>query len=297
MDKHTITHDPDAPGLPTWDDCLERFRQFQVAEERSGHTIRAYAADLGVFRDWFEKDNGDPPEMDQVNAIQIRAWKDAMLSDGRAAATINRRLATLGSFLRWAVDEGLIPRQVKPVKAIKQEKLGHRGLEVKEERNLLSKVEADDRHRAVVHMLLYTGMRVDELAHLKWRDIKLSDRKGTLTVTYGKGGKTRLIPVNVAVRAALELLGLAEYRGRDRHVVYGKRGPLKVRAIQAIVEKYGISAHMLRHTYAHKFLKIRGNTIVQLATILGHESLDTTKRYTTPSADDLQEAVDRMNPS
>jgi site-specific recombinase XerD len=284
-------------GAPTWSDCLERFRQYQVTEERSVHTIRNYAADLQAFRDWFAKSNGLPPTMDQVNAVEVGAWKNAMLDEGKAAATINRRLATLGSYLRWALDEGLIAKQVKRVKAIKQEELGHRGLDAKRERKLLGDVEKDDRHQAVVHILLYTGMRVDELANLKWRDIKLRDRKGTITVTYGKGGKTRLIPVNAKVRAALEALGLAEHRGADRHVVYGKRGALKVRAVQAIVEKYGISAHMLRHTFAHTFLKNPQNTIEQLASILGHESLDTTRRYIKSSTDDLQAAMDRINPS
>lgn len=296
MDKHaTMVSAPDAPGLSTWADCLERFRQYQVTEERSAHTIRNYASDLGVFRDWFEKDNGQPLTMDEVNAIQIAAWKDAMRRDGRKAATVNRRLATLGSFLRWALDERLIARPVKPAKAIKQEELGHRRLDVMQERKLLGKIEADNRHQAVIHLLLYTGMRVDELANLKWRDIDLSDRKGTITVTFGKGGKTRRIPVTVKVRAALELLGLDEHRRSDRHVVYGKRGPLKVRAIQAIVEKYGISAHMLRHTFAHNYLKMNPGEIAQLATILGHESLDTTRRYITPSTDDLQRSMDRMN--
>jgi len=299
MDKHTITpgdRQRDGEETPNWGDCLGRFRQFQIAEERSAHTIRNYAADLGVFRDWFEQDNGQPPTMDEVSAVQIGAWKAALIRDGRATATINRRLATLASFLRWAVDERLIDKPVKPVKAIKQEEHGHRGLDVMQERKLLEKVEADSRHQAVIHLLLYTGLRVDELANLKWRDINLSDRKGTITVTFGKGGKSRLIPVTVKVRDALESLGLDEHRRSDRHVVYGKRGPLKVRAIQAIVEKYGISAHMLRHTFAHNYLKMNPGEIAQLATILGHESLDTTRRYITPSTDDLQRSMDRMNP-
>lgn len=298
MDNYaTIGSDPGVAEHSPWGDCLERYRQYQVSEERSAHTIRAYAVDLRAFHEWFEKDNGQPPTMEEMSAVQIRAWKTAMLDDGRPASTINRRLATLGSFLRWALDERLIASAVKPTKAIKrQEEFGHRWLEPLEERKLIRDVEKDARHQAVVHILLFTGLRVSELANLKWRDIRLADRKGIITVSYGKGGKSRRVPVTAKARAALESLGLDKHRGSDRLVVWGKRGGLRVRAIQAIVEKYGINAHMLRHTFAHNFLKNNPGEIAQLATILGHESLDTTRRYITPSTDDLQRSMDRMNP-
>ena len=167
-------------------------------------------------------------------------------------------------------------------------------MERKQERDLLSEAEgATPRDRAVIHILLYTGLRVQELADLKWRDLKLSERKGVIKVRQGKGNKERDVPVIPKTRAALEILGLAEHRGSDRHVVYGPRGPLRVRAKQRIVEQFGISAHMLRHTFAHKFLKAGGG-LEELATILGHDDINTTCRYVIPSGGDLQTAMDRI---
>jgi integrase len=282
---------------PPWSECVERFGAWQASEERSAHTIRAYASDLDMFRAWFEGDNGEPLTMEEIGTALIGSWKGAMLDAGKSTSTINRRLATLGSFLTWALDERLIARAVKPAKGIKLEELGHRGLEPRDERALLRKCEENPRDRSVIHILLYSGMRVGELAALKWRDIRLADRKGSITIAYGKGGKTRRLPVHIKVRAALDTLGLDEHRGTDRHVIYGRRGPLQVRAIQSIVERYGVAAHALRHTFARKFLRANPGALEELSRILGHESLDTTKRYAMSSEDDHQAAVDRIDPS
>ena len=72
------------------------------------------------------------------------------------------------------------------------------------------------------------------------------------------------------------------------------------RGIQAIFEKYrvltgieNLHCHVLRHTFSHNFLSSGGN-LVQLASLLGHESLNTVKIYTTNTIEQLGEAVDRM---
>ena len=71
---------------------------------------------------------------------------------------------------------------------------------------------------------------------------------------------------------------------------------LSVRAIQSIirslaerasVERIAVTAHTLRHTFATGYLRAHPGKLVDLSTLLGHESLDTTALYTRPSEEDL----------
>lgn len=54
-----------------------------------------------------------------------------------------------------------------------------------------------------------------------------------------------------------------------------------------------VTAHVLRHTFAHNLVDA-GVSLDRAAMLLGHESLDTTVRYTRPGERDLEEAVSRV---
>ena len=144
-----------------------------------------------------------------------------------------------------------------------------------------------------------TGLRVSELAALTVADLEISERKGVLHVRQGKGTKARDIPLDNQTRQAMAAyLELRQEDGSGR-VFVGQRGPLNSPGIQYLVAKYAYQAqladctvHTLRHTFA-KNLVDAGTPLDQVATLLGHESLDTTRIYTKPSQQDLERAVRR----
>lgn len=63
-------------------------------------------------------------------------------------------------------------------------------------------------------------------------------------------------------------------------------------ARRAKITRFAVSAHSLRHSFALRFLRRHPGKLVELAALLGHESLDTTAVYTRPSAEDLAAAVE-----
>jgi site-specific recombinase XerC len=80
-----------------------------------------------------------------------------------------------------------------------------RALSVEQQRRLLRIAErASARDRAVVVMLLYTGLRLAELVALDVADVRVSPRKGLVIVRSGKGDVYREVPLNALVRQVLE---------------------------------------------------------------------------------------------
>ena len=84
-------------------------------------------------------------------------------------------------------------------------------------------------------------------------------------------------------------------------VFVGERGPMTDCGVRALCRKYSavigvrLHPHIFRHTMAKQFLADNGNDLVSLAQILGHESLNTTSRYSQRSEGQLAEYADRVN--
>jgi integrase/recombinase XerC len=120
-------------------------------------------------------------------------------------------------------------------------------------------------------------------------------------VRSGKGGKYRVVPLNLDARRALSSYPEVRPHVIDAHLFVGQRGRgLTPRAVEKLVEKYahlaglsGVSPHVLRHTFGKHALDA-GVDLVTVSRLLGHERLETTAIYTTPSAADLDAAVRRL---
>jgi integrase/recombinase XerD len=155
---------------------------------------------------------------------------------------------------------------------------------------------------ALVTLMLHTGLRVSEVAHLKLADVDISPRKGMLSVRGGKGGKYRSVPLNADARKALgayleERLAIKD---GDCLFVGQRREPLGAPGIYYLIQRYaydarleGVTPHTLRHTFG-KNLVDAGVSLDRVAQLLGHESVDTTRIYTTPSEQDLQREVEKV---
>ena len=136
---------------------------------------------------------------------------------------------------------------------------------------------------------------------LEFHDFVLSERSGSATFRFGKGGKQRTAPLPLPARKAL--MAYMEVRPpiSDTRVFVGERGPLTDRGVRALCDKYsaicgfGIHPHLLRHTMAHQYLADTGNDLVGLAQILGHESLRHDRSVYKTHARSIGEAAEKLN--
>jgi site-specific recombinase XerD len=62
---------------------------------------------------------------------------------------------------------------------------------------------------------------------------------------------------------------------------------------RARIRRLAVTPHLMRHTFAQRYLKHNPGQLVELAALLGHESLDTTALYTRPTAEQLEASVEK----
>lgn len=202
--------------------------------ERRPVTIKNYLCDLKYFEKWFEQKTEQKLTPERITPTDLRDYKH-FLSEvlSLKPKTVNRKLSSLKSFLNWALCEELIPEHRTPriPKPIKEEKVGPQWLERNEQHNLVRMVEQGQNQRdiTIIQLLLNTGLRVSELCGLMWSDLKITSRKGRLTVRSGKGGKRREIPLNKDARKVLKDLGYSNQKGKFEAIFMGQRGPMTPR--------------------------------------------------------------------
>jgi site-specific recombinase XerD len=284
---------------------VDRFCRFLERAERSPLTRRNYRSDLEALAKWFEGHNGCPFVPDQITSTDLREYKRWLAGQALKPATINRKLASLRCFLNWAVDARLLRsgHGLRVPKAVREQRRGPRWLDRREQHRLIKTVEhaGNTRDNAAIVLMLNTGLRVAELCALAWRDIRLTDRQGTLTVRSGKGSKRREIPLNKDARRVLLLLGYGSHAGKPAPLFLGQRGRLTPRGFQILLTHYvkaadlkEVTPHSLRHSFC-KNLVNAGVSLEKVAALAGHESLETTRRYCEPSLGELQQAVELVS--
>jgi site-specific recombinase XerD len=297
------------------DALLGDFARSLVAEDLSPVTGRGYRHDLDRFRAWLEEKHGargGVVPVAGITAVDLINYRQHLVRAERLqATTINRKIQALKKLFRWARAAGHVKTDVSA--ELRFLPLGRRlrpaGLGEAEVQALL-RAAGQTRHGlakrnyALVTVLVEAGLRVGEVCQLRWGDLELRDRSGRVRVREGKGRKEREVPLNSNVRRALRLyLGHRQQAQEDYVFLSGRGGrPLALRTIQATLAELGqrarirrlpVTPHLMRHTFALRYLQHNPGKLIELATLLGHESLDTTALYTRPTAEQLAAGVER----
>jgi integrase/recombinase XerC len=282
---------------------IEDFANYQKHLNKSESTITSYKNDIIVFAKWFDNVNHYHFTIYKITPTDIRLYKQYLMDNEFKPNTINRKMLSLKYFMRWGWDTKKMEYRFPFPKPVKENSITAKWLDRLEQNSLLRHFErhAKVRNIAIVKVLLHTGLRIKELCNLKWKHVTITNRKGNIIVNYGKGNKSRDIPLNKSARLAFESINYKANVGRDNKVFIGQRGTLTPRGVQLMLKRVlantdlaDISPHDLRHSFC-KNLVDSGVSLEKIAMLAGHESLDTTKIYCYPSHADLTEAVDRIS--
>lgn len=298
-------------------DALEGF----WLERRRGyseHTVRDYSVTFRRFRQFIGDAN-----VDGLSADDVRRFLDSMQQRyGLSDKTLCNYWTALSAFWTWAEAElgvahvirgrvarpdyrrpQIVPYRMEDVTAMIQACARAEGWRTSTGKVVRGKRPTADRDRAIIVLLLDTGLRASELCNLQIRDY---DReRGSVYVRDGKNGKDRTVYVGDGAKRAIwrYLLGRRDARdnaplfatGSGRHI---DRNNLR-QTLQRIGKRAGVSGvtvHRFRHTFAITFLRNGGN-LLALQELLGHEKLDTVRIYARLASVDLERAQRAASPA
>jgi integrase/recombinase XerC len=276
-------------------------------------TIKAYREDLFAFAEWIGQAEAGRIQLDSLTPQQLRQFQAALQQAGYARTTIARKLASLRSFFKFAMREGMASSNpAKPLRNPRSSRKLPHVLTSEEVGRLLvappAISEAGLRDRAILETMYSSGLRVSELVGLRDGDLDFSQG---ITRVRGKGRKERISPLgSFAIKAIQAYAGRrsrspeSEKLGRSAPVFVNRFGNiLTTRSVGRMLEKYiakaeldsRTSPHTLRHSFATHLLD-RGADIRSVQELLGHKSLTTTQIYTHVSAANLRQVYEKAHP-
>jgi len=274
--------------------ALDEWRFAQAAH--SPRSIAWNDQKVGAFIAWCTKQ--DIQSTDQVTASHVHRFLASLPAD---LSTYTRRgyAQSVKAFLNYCVREDLMSEKLP--KRISMPKVTERVIEVftpDQIKRLFAACEREvqpamrARDRALLAVLLDTGLRADELCSLTLDRVHF-DRDDTYLHVLGKGRRERQVGLGSKSRAELHRY---IYRYRDapsilRYVFVGHKGMrLGPNGLDQMLyrlrdwagpERFAgvrVSAHTFRHTMAVSYLE-RGGDVYVLSRLLGHSNITTTELY------------------
>ena len=287
--------------LPTLDaahhtlgELLDRYGR-EVLPTKSPRTAVNQAAQLA----WWGAQLGTQ-RLTEVTPARLAACRD-QLAVSRAPGTVNQYLASLSHAFSVAVTEWawLEASPLRRVRHLREPRGRVRFLSEAERTRLLRACRASHNRTLypLVVLALATGARKMELLQLTWRDVHL--QRATITLQHTKNRVRRTLPL--AALALVEVQTLAKVRRIDTPLLFPRadgQQPIDLRyawaqALEA-AQITDFRFHDLRHSAA-SYLAMNGASLVEIAEVLGHKTLQMVKRYAHLSVAHTAGVVARMN--
>ncbi|MGI6212741.1 MAG: tyrosine recombinase [Anaerovoracaceae bacterium] len=287
-------------------------KYLQEEKEMSLNTIEAYKKDVIAFQNYLNEEGINDPTMATNTAII--AYLVELKNEGKAKSTVNRKLASIRSFYRYLMKNGLIDQN--PTEDIKSPKIARKKIQYLSipEVNKLLEMPDDSvkgkRDRAMLEVLYATGIRVSEIIEMRKKDVNLE--LGFVTCT-GNHGKARIVPMGrPAIRATRDymensrkiLMKNQDSEAPDSYLFVNYNGESFTRqgfwkVMKSYGEKAGLSEKLtpqiLRNSFAMHLVH-NGIDIKSLQELMGHEDISATQVYFGNTKNRIKGVYDRTHP-
>ena len=243
----------------------------------SGYTIRLFL--------FFLQEKGRL-SLEELTRQDIEAYVEHEQDKGLTIQSVKTKLTALYAFVNYLVKSDILPQEILERKIrLRLSEALPRAIFFEDVRALLA-VVSNVRDRAMVLLLLRTGMRIGELLNLHVSDINTQELKICIYIGE-KNAHGRVVyycdDANEALMAWLRIRA-----PEQRYLFYGHQGrPLSYAGARKVFRKYlaksglaskGYTLHQLRHTFASELLNV-GMRLEVLQQLLGHSSIEITRHY------------------
>lgn len=263
----------------------------RTEEHKSENTCLSYERDLRQFSEWVTLRK--IMNIADLREEDLSLYRDTLSSMGKSPATVSRACASLKALFSYAKKEGLVLSDISD--SLRAPKVFKKKPDILSDREIVKLLAAPDennskgiRDKAMLELLMDTGMRVSELISIRLPDMDLPKKAVRVA-----GGRERMVPFDKKtgryIRDYLEkargkLLSGNEDSGFLFLNVNGES--MSRQGFWKVLKKYGdiagieneITPHTLRHSYAAHALK-NGKDLKEVQMVMGHADTATTQSY------------------
>lgn len=266
---------------------LGSYTDYLMQKELAEQTRSIYVKQAEVFLDYLENRS--------ITKKETIAYKQALLNRGRKISTINLYLVAVNSYLKYA---GHTDCTVKMLK-LQNRQCPDNILTSEEYRKMLAwaKDSGRDKYYCIMRTLALTGIRISELSGCTVEAMK----RGRFFIC--NKGKNREIYLPEKLLAELRIY-CERAKIREGVIFRGNKGGAISRTavykmLVRIADEVGISKekahpHSFRHLFAITYMQTYSN-LFELADLLGHASLETTRIYTATTAEERRRKMNGLN--
>ena len=300
-------------------DILNEFKIFlKINRSSSEKTIDNYLRDLKQF---FSVIGITEKEINNFNVLQnidnnyIKKWFFFQRNNNNTNRTISRHIVSIKMFFKFLNEIYNISNKfILNLNGMKFISGLPKAVSYKEILNIIENIDKTIKYKHkwlavrdkfLIILLFSTGIRISECLNIKHLDIQNAKLNGSVLKIIGKGNKERIVPLIDVIFNSYDIYKkslLNEKIDISSYLFLNQKGKkISAREVEKLFEilkiNYNLqyfSPHVLRHSFATAMLE-NGSNIKQIQTLLGHENLATTQKYTKITKKLISDKLKKVN--